>query len=153
MPQRLRLAAEAGEQLAQVVVRVGEAGVEGDGAAVVGGGFAVAVEVLERQGEVVVGDRIDLVALQRQVVAARGGARVAGLVRHAAEVDVGVGEIRVELEGALVGGARRFGIIVLEADARGRTSRRPILPSAGARLARPRARARRRASGGSARRW
>src|SRR5262245_49090773 len=116
MPQRLRLLTEAVEQLTEIVVRIGETRVEGDGAPVVGDRFGAALEVLQRQGEVVVGDRIDLVAREGEVIAADRGAGVPGFMCHAAEVDVRIRQVRIELERALIGGARRLWILVLEVD-------------------------------------
>ena len=77
------------EQSAQIEVGVGKVGSQPDCALVVRHRFLAMVLIFEREGEVVVGDRVIRTVSESMVIEARGLARVAILMHEAAEVDAG----------------------------------------------------------------
>src|SRR6202007_55104 len=78
---------------AEVEVGVGQGGVEGERALVGGGRLPGALSVLQRDTQVVGGERVVRIDGERPAVMGLGPARVACLVEQSAEVGMGVGEV------------------------------------------------------------
>lgn len=112
MSHRLGALPQATEEARDVEVGIGKLRIQGQGLLVVRDGFGEALLIFQGDGQIVVAHRIVGCGAQRVVVEARGLRSVAGLVGEAAEVDVGIGQLRVELEGGAIGLASAIEIVL-----------------------------------------